>query len=144
MRVWLSGRALASQAEGRGFDPRHPLAKRTLVREVLFLSAVLSEFRPGGWNGSFDGERFLLYRMCECYSSGVEGNASVRVGTRRAIFEVTLYRAAHIGKLASYLMVAACKQLYFKQEIPLCLTYIFIYELCQFGIFAERPLTADV
>ena len=27
MRVWLSGRALASQAEGRGFDPRHPLKK---------------------------------------------------------------------------------------------------------------------
>ena len=25
VRVWLSGRALASQAEGRGFDPRHPL-----------------------------------------------------------------------------------------------------------------------
>lgn len=37
MRVWLSGRALASQAEGRGFDPRHPLTKkRTLIREVLF------------------------------------------------------------------------------------------------------------
>ena len=33
MRVWLSGRALASQAEGRGFDPRHPLTKKGLSLE---------------------------------------------------------------------------------------------------------------
>ena len=41
MRVWLSGRALASQAEGRGFDPRHPLTKKgTSLTRVPFLERV--------------------------------------------------------------------------------------------------------
>ena len=82
--------------------------------------------------------------MDEGDATGMKGDASVRIGTRSSIFKVSLYRTAHVGKLAAYLMVTAGEQFHFKQKIPFRLTNVFIYELCQFCILADDTGTAYV
>ena len=82
--------------------------------------------------------------MYECDSPGMKGYASVRIGTRRAVFEVTFYRTAEVRQLAADLMMTSCKKFHFDKPVTVRLPDLLIVELCQLGILPHSSLTAHV
>ena len=83
--------------------------------KLLFETEFLKEASCG--DGGFHIYRLFRYRMDEVYSSGVQADASIGVRTWVAIFQVSLDGASHFGQLATYLVMAACLQVYFQQAI---------------------------
>ena len=55
--------------------------------------------------------------MDELSSTSMQGDASIRVGARCAILQVSLDRQTDVGQLASNLMMATRKKLNLKQGI---------------------------
>ena len=63
-------------------------------------------------------DNFLLGDwMDEPGLSGMERDATIGIGTWRAILQVTLDGQTDVGKLATNLMMAACMQRHFEQEV---------------------------
>lgn len=54
-------------------------------------------------------------RMDKLDTVAQQADAAVRIGTRRTILQVALYRAVHIGQLAADLMMAARHEVDFQQ-----------------------------
>ena len=51
--------------------------------------------------------------------AGMQGDASVGVAAWSTVFQVAFYRAANLGQLAPYLVVASGVQVYFQKVVPL-------------------------
>ena len=51
-----------------------------------------------------------------------QANTAVGIAALSAIFQVTLYRTAHMGKLTAYLVVASGHEIYFQQTVMIRLT----------------------
>ena len=49
----------------------------------------------------------LGYRVDETHTAGMQANAPVGIAARRAVLQVSLNRATHLGQLATDLMVTA-------------------------------------
>lgn len=80
--------------------------------------------------------------MSELDAIGMQTDSSIGIRTRSAIFEVALYYASHIRKLAANLMMPSGKKGYGKQIIPVRLSYKGVTKPCKL-----RPLpvlTADI
>ena len=63
----------------------------------------------------------------------MQGDAAVGIASWSAIFQIALYGAAHLGQLASYLVVASCVQVYFQQVVSVARGYQFIIQHCLLG-----------
>ena len=59
----------------------------------------------------------LGYRVDETHTAGMQANAPVGIAARRAVLQVSLNRATHLGQLATDLMVTAGFEVYFQKEI---------------------------
>ena len=79
-----------------------PAFSQSEVTVVTIISANYSEYKKNE-NTSED----------EIHLSGMETDASVRIGARCPVFQVAFYDTTHIGKLAAYLMVPAGQKLDF-------------------------------
>ena len=62
-----------------------------------------------------DHDSFLFYRMNKLNPPRMQVNGTIRIGSWKAIFQVTFYRAADMRKLRPDLMVAAGEQFNFEQ-----------------------------
>lgn len=82
--------------------------------------------------------------MHECDSTGMKGYASVRIGTRRTVFEVTFYRTTEVRQLAADLMMTSGKKLHLDEPVTVRLSDLLIVELCQLGILSHSSLTAYI
>lgn len=79
----------------------------------------------------------LRDRMDELDTVAQQADAAVRIGTRRTILQVALYRAVHIGQLAADLMMAARHEVDFQQ----CVTVRPVdYLVMQNGFLGRRHL----
>lgn len=69
--------------------------------------------------------------MYELDAVGMQTDSGIGIRTRGAIFEVALYYASHIRKLAANLMVTSCKKFDGKQIIPVRLSYKRVTKPCK-------------
>ena len=53
----------------------------------------------------------------------MQANTSIRIGTGKAILQISLDRTSHLCQLASYLMMSPSLQVYFQQKVIIRLTY---------------------
>lgn len=67
------------------------------------------------WRFCLDNDSFLFYRMRKLNPPRMQVNGSIRIGSGKAIFQVTFNRAADMCKLCPDLVVAAGKQFYFEK-----------------------------
>jgi hypothetical protein len=74
----------------------------------------------------------------------MEGNASVRIRSWRAVLQVTFDRASKVGELAADLMVTAGLKFYLYEPVSVSLAYLSVVELCKFGILACSARTAYI
>ncbi len=81
--------------------------------------------------------------MEEGDAAGVEGNSSVRVGARGAVFEVALDGAAEACELAADLVVAAGEELHFDEPVAVGFSDLLIVQFGELGILAEGSGLAD-
>ena len=65
-------------------------------------------------------DRFFPGGVDECYLSGVQADAAVRVGAAGTVFQVALYGASYRGELTADLMVSSGHQLHFYKKIVFC------------------------
>ena len=75
-------------------------------------------------------------------SSGMEGNASVRVGARRSVFKVALDRASEVRELAADLVVTTCQEFHFHQMIPVSPADLSVVQFRKFRILASSSRTS--
>ena len=59
------------------------------------------------WHRRHNFDKLFGDRVHKLYAPGVQADAAVAVGARKAVFEVAFDRAANFGKLAPYLMMTA-------------------------------------
>lgn len=74
------------------------------------------------------------YRMYELYTSGMKTDASIRIRTRRSVFQIPFYGRAHLGQLTTNLMMTACLQIDLQQIIVIRTGYQFIMQHGFFGV----------
>ena len=60
----------------------------------------------------------MAHGVLQCEIAGVQGDAAVGIAAWSTVFQVALYGAAHLGQLASYLVVASGVQVYFQKVVP--------------------------
>ena len=77
--------------------------------------------------------------MDESNLVSLEAYPSVRVRTRRSIFEVSLDGTAHMRQLAAYLMMAAGEQLHFQKEIAFRVRNVAVAQFGKLGLGAGFP-----
>lgn|SRR5690606_22544512 len=65
-------------------------------------------------NRSSNFNRFFGNGMNKPQRSGMKRNTSVRIGTRRTIFQITFHRNADFGKLRPNLMMPSCFKINFQ------------------------------
>ena len=84
-----------------------------------------------GRDGRHDADVLVADRVLELDHARVEVDAPTLVAALGAIFEVALYYASHIRKLATNLMVTSCKKFDGKQIIPVRLSYKGLTKPCK-------------
>lgn len=72
------------------------------------------------WLGRSDGNRLVADRVLKCHTVGMKGDAAIGVGTGGTVFQIAFYRASHVGKLASNLVMPSGVEYDFKQVVSTC------------------------
>jgi len=62
----------------------------------------------------------------------LQAYSAVAVGARCTVLEVAFYDAAHMGKLAAYLVMPACEQFHFQQMISVGICNVGVAQLGKF------------
>ena len=57
-------------------------------------------------------DHFLRHRVNELYRPGMQTDTAIRVGTWRAIFQITFNGTSHLGQLATNLMMPSGFQIH--------------------------------
>ena len=83
-------------------------------------------------HGGIHADGFFRYRMNKFYAAREQRDASVGIAARRSVLQVALYGAAHVGKLAAYLVMSSGFQLNLQQVIPVGFGFNRIGEDCLF------------
>ena len=79
---------------------------------------VREHFLPRLWRS--DGNCLVANRVLKCHAVGMKGDAAIWVGTGGSVFQIAFYRASHVGKLASNLVMPSGVEYDFKQVVSTC------------------------
>ena len=85
---------------------------------VQYLLHGLPQFIIFG-NRSSDLNQLFGYRMNKFNVSGMQTNAAIRIGARKAVFQIAFDGASHFGQLATDLMMTTCFEMNLKQIIAI-------------------------
>lgn len=91
-----------------------------MVSSFLYHLKALPEMRR--WYRCLHFNHFFRYRMHKTDMPCMQANTSIRIGTGKAILQISLDRTSHLCQLASYLMMSPSLQVYFQQKVIIRLT----------------------
>ena len=80
--------------------------------------------------GGLHADGFLRYRMNKFYAAREQRDASVGIAAWRSVLQVALYGAAHVGKLAAYLVMTTGEESHLKEHIVVRLGTQTVFQDC--------------